>query len=223
MASYHCCNSACIFYAYCLHERALLDDAVCPKLLIGAGEHARATMAKRINSMNIAAVEYFDDASMIMGIVFGYGVGLLVLARCLRERLCSQSFKQTRLRRACLVSAGAAQGGPKPPRRRHCSKAPAALYFPACASGVVGKKSGNDDGPCTQPPGVCEHACSRARRGGLWRHGGLEGLRVRGAGGCLAVARVGDAGCVSSSSCRQILHPGFGTIRKAAGRRVRAA
>ena len=151
-------------------------------------------MAKRINSMNIAAVEYFDDASMIMGIVFGYGVGLLVLARCLRERLCSQSFKQTRLRRACLVSAGAAQGGPKPPRRRHCSKAPAALYFPAFASGVVGKKSGNDDGPCTQPPGVCEHACSRARRGGLWRHGGLEGLRVRGAGGCLAVARVGDAG-----------------------------
>ena len=30
-------------------------------------------------------------------------------------------------------------------------------------------------------------------------------------------------GCVSSSSCRQILRPGFDAIRKAAGRRIRAA
>lgn len=33
----------------------------------------------------------------------------------------------------------------------------------------------------------------------------------------------GSLTCVSSSSCRQILRPGFDAIRKAAGRRIRAA
>ena len=33
-------------------------------------------------------------------------------------------------------------------------------------------------------------------------------------------AQIDVLACVSSSSCRQILHPGFGTIRKAAGRLV---
>ena len=32
-----------------------------------------------------------------------------------------------------------------------------------------------------------------------------------------------DNDCVSSSSCRQSLRPGFDAIRKAAGRRIRAA
>ena len=36
-------------------------------------------------------------------------------------------------------------------------------------------------------------------------------------------AAIAASACVSSSSCRQILRPGFDAIRKAAGRRVRAA